>query len=246
MSDFQYQLKNISLKIGRFFKKVLYPEDITCNVCGKDLNKASEVCLCDECKLKLPYNNGKKCVKCGKPLDDGGCPSCQKVKHKFKNAFSPFVFDGEAEQLIKQMKFQNKKYIARTFGFYMAQEYFMAGINVDAILSVPLTKKRFKHRGFDQSHKLLIWTNRYLGLEDISSAIIKSKDTLAQHTLGFRERKENLKNAFKVMDKSKIKDKKLLLVDDIFTTGLTVDSVCAELLKAGALEIYVLVAANKK
>lgn len=230
-------------KLINAFKNALYPMDCTCDVCGEELVADTRYRLCSECVEKLPFVGEHRCLSCGMPLKDESdyCNRCQYEKFAFVKNRSPLTYDGETKKLIYSLKFGKKKYIAETLGALMADEFLKSGMQADIIVFVPMTEKEEKKRGFNQSELLAYEVGGRLNVP-VLPALVKIKDTSAQKELHGKERAKNLEGAFACAFEQ-VKGRRLLIVDDIFTTGATANECAKVLLKAGAREVNVLTGA---
>jgi len=240
MTKFKEKMKNGFNKI----LTAIFPPDICCIFCGEDLSNESELPICDTCFKSLPFNNQTICLKCGKPRYTSACQVCLNTKHYFDKARAPFIYDDKIASIIYKFKFGDGKYLAKPLAKFMYYEFIKSGFEVDALLAVPIHKTTMNKRHFNQAHELLINLNSYLNLPDLSSCIIKENPTKEQARLEYSEREHNLDNAFKVVNRKDLKGKSILLIDDIFTTGTTCNSVAKLLLKSGAKNVYVLTLAH--
>lgn len=240
MINFKTKIKNMVTKIHA----AIFPADICCIFCGKDLTYENELPICDSCFSSLPFNNQTICLKCGKPRYASVCHLCLNQKHHFTKARAPFVYDSKIASIIYKFKFGDGKYLAKPLAKFMYYEFIKSDFKVDALIAVPIHEKTMKKRHFNQAHELLININTYLNLPDLSSCIIKEHTTKEQARLEYSEREHNLDNAFKVVSKKELKGKSILLIDDIFTTGTTCNTVTKLLLKNGAKQVYVLTLAH--
>ena len=243
----------IKTKIVDFFKreikafdKALYPMDCTCDVCGEELVADTRYRLCSDCIAKLPFANGHRCLCCGVPLADESdyCNRCQYERGAFVKNRSPLVYEGETRKIIYSLKFGKKKYLAQTLGALMADEFLKDNMEADIIVYVPMTEAEEKKRGFNQSELLAEEVGRRLNIA-VLPALVKIKETKAQKELGGKERAQNLEGAF-VCVFEQVNNRKILLIDDIFTTGATANECAKVLLKAKAREVNVLTAAVAK
>lgn len=225
------------------FKDALYPMNCTCDVCGEELVADTRYRLCSECVEKLPFVGEHRCLSCGMPLKDESdyCNRCQYEKFAFVKNRSPLTYDGETKKMIYALKFGRKKYIAQTLGALMADEFLKSGMQADIIVFVPMTQKEEKKRGFNQSALLAYEVGGRLNIP-VLPALVKIKDTSAQKELHGKERSINLEGAFSCAFEQ-VKSRRLLLIDDIFTTGATANECAKVLLKAGAREVNVLTSA---
>ena len=222
--------------------EILYPSDIKCLDCGKDINKGENFCI--KCKKNLPFNNGNICKKCGTVLEKSGvCIRCAK-RLNFKIARSPFVYDGIIKRLIHSFKYDNAKFLFKPLAKYMANCYKENNMKADVIVAIPLYKARFKKRGYNQAEKLAEEMSKIINLPLIS-ALERIKDTPSQTNLDFKERQRNIEGAFIVKDKS-FEGKNVLLIDDVYTSGATMKEASKVLKQNGAKDIYIITLAHTK
>ncbi len=228
------------------FDKALYPMYCTCDVCGEELVADTRYRLCSDCIAKLPFINGHRCLCCGVPLADESdyCNRCQYERGAFVKNRSPLVYEGETRIMIYSLKFGKKKYLAQTLGALMADEFLKDDMAADIIVFVPMTETEEKKRGFNQSELLAEEVGRRLNIA-VLPALVKIKDTKAQKELSGKERAQNLEGAFACVFEQ-VKNRRILLIDDIFTTGATANECAKVLLKAKAREVNVLTAAIAK
>lgn len=237
------------LKVWKFFNALrlaLFPSDITCDLCGDELTADTRYNLCAECASKLPAVGEHICLVCGVPLSDESdfCIRCKNYDCEFSMNRSPLVYEGETQTLILALKFGKKKYIAKTLGAMMADEFIRRRMSADIAVFVPMTEWEEKQRGFNQSELLAREVADRLGLP-LLPALVKTKDTSAQKQLTLKEREENLKGAFACVFKE-VKYRSILLIDDVFTTGATANACAHVLSEAGAKDVFVLTAAVTK
>lgn len=194
----------------------------------------------------MPFVKGHICLNCGMPLDDESdyCNRCQNQKSSFVKNRSPLVYDGEVKRMIHKLKFGKKKYIAQTLGALMADKYLESGMDSEIIVFVPMSESELKKRGFNQAELLAMEVGRRLDIP-VLPALVKIKDTSQQKELKGKDRASNLEGAFACLFEQ-VKGRKILLVDDVFTTGATANECANTLLKAKAREVCVLTAAVTK
>lgn len=230
------------VKIFDKLLQFLFPRHMTCIICNAELNHNNDNEICEQCEQNLPFSNGKTCEHCGMSISslDRVCNRCKNRERTFKFAMSPFNYEEDIIKIVHGLKYNNKKYVVPTMAYYMAKCYFEHNAKCDLIIPVPVYEKRRKQRGYNQSELIANNIGEKVGLPVLCDVLVKHKETQAQASLKYKERQENLKDAFKVVDKKQVKNQTVLLVDDVFTTGATA-SVCAEvLLKAGAKAVIVL------
>lgn len=190
--------------------------------------------------LKIPV---KSCVRCGKPTDAGYdkpfCLYCTNKITGIDGVVSPFLYRDKVRESILRFKFGNKPYYAATYSnviFKRLKVYDLEN-SFDAIVPVPITKKRLLKRGYNQSMRTAKYLS-HLTNKPVLNILKKIKDTPPQSTLKFSERKNNLKDA--IIAKGKILNtKRVLLVDDVYTTGTTVKTCAAALHKSGIPNVLV-------
>ena len=234
---------------ARVFKKadcVLFPKNIKCFGCGVDLPEKRNIEFCDNCKKKIEYIKEEKCCTlCGTSLKlKNICPHCKERKREFDIARSVCVYNDFMSSMISKFKYHNSPYMSQTFAYMLLDFFKTLDWEVDIVVPVPITKKRKKQRGFNQS--LLIAQkfakeNKITLLDDV---LIKTTETSHQADLNYAERQKNIVGTFKVQNKKKVAGKNVLIIDDVFTTGATT-SACAEVLKkAKAKKVFVLCVAS--
>ena len=192
---------------------MLFPP--VCGICGK-LDKNS---LCNKCKIRLQKNALCK-------IEDYKNTSSYFDEHIYL-----FQYTGEIRDTILKYKFNEKSYIYRTFlEFIKNNEEMCSQIKkYDIIIPVPVSKKRFKQRGYNQSALIAKNLAKTLNIDYKENVLIKIKDNKPQSEMGQDKRKSNVKDVYKIKNKEKIYQKKVLILDDIFTTGNTVNE-CAKVL----------------
>ncbi|MCL2621613.1 MAG: ComF family protein [Firmicutes bacterium] len=224
----------------------LFPDNLTCIFCGDELNGNATDGVCDECFKELPFNNGKVCVKCGVQLksDANICMHCKNTYFTFLQARSSFVYEGKIAHLVKTYKYDNKMYLSKVVAPFMVNTYLINKFDADVIIPVPLYKWRKFHRGFNQSELLANQIGKTLNIPVVVNNLVRVRKTKTQTKLTSKEREVNLTNAFRVLNAKELKGKKVLLVDDVFTTGSTVEFCARELQKADVNKTLVLCLAS--
>lgn len=241
------------MKLAELWDKVkkgiigaVFPEDVTCDICGAELVADTRYRLCSSCIEKLNPIRGKVCLDCGIPMANEAdyCIRCQSENFKFVCNRSPLVYDGEAKLLVHKMKFGGKKYIAHTLGAMMSDAFISDKMKGEIIVFVPMTKDEEEKRGFNQSELLALDVGERLNIP-VLPALEKIRSTSEQKQLGGKDRAKNLEGAF-LLKYPQVKDRIILLIDDVFTTGATANECAKVLLKGKAKEVYVLTAAVTK
>ena len=225
---------------------ILYPQNVACILCRQRAEDIDEKGLCRACADTLPTIAPPVCHKCGRPVvEEGICIDCAYMRYHFDQAVSVLHYTPEIKQLIHRFKYGGISYLSRTLGWWMAQAFEQrCGWKVDVIVPVPLHPRRQRQRGFNQSALLAKELGKYIGVPVNERALIRKKYTPAQAGLNKFQRMQNLQGAFEVREIEAVRGKSVLLVDDVFTTGSTVDECSRALLQAGVQRVYVLTLAT--
>lgn len=228
---------------------VIYPP--VCPVCGRPAPVAERKRLeaCPECVKKIiPVEDacmglGIVCQRCGKQVknDEEFCYDCKRYRHIFDQGAAAFVYTADIKNSIYRYKYADKREYA---SWYARRMYECCGRKIhlwepDVIIPVPLHEKKLKMRGYNQAELLARELSLLTGIKTDSKLLVRQKNTKALKTLDESERIKNLKNAFNIT-RDVVKYKKVLLVDDIYTTGATADGCAAVLKQAGAERVYIL------
>jgi ComF family protein len=181
--------------------------------------------ICPSCRASLLPIAPPICSRCGIPLSRGSlCSSCAGWKADINGIRSAFRFEGPARQTVHQLKYQNLKAIAPE----------MAAL----LVSVPLHPKRLKERGYNQSALLARELGRITGLDVDEDSLLRQRNTRSQaRTQNVAERRENVSGAF-VCQNHNLTGRRVMLVDDVATSGATLNAGAAALKEAGALSVW--------
>lgn len=235
------------MKIGKKFeniKKLIFPEEFCCIICGGEIGDINPYNICHKCNFV--FNNQKTCSRCGRKVFSeskycGDCKVSEKDTFYFDSACSCLVYESSTVKLVRDFKFGRKKYLAKPFGALMFDRLKKTGWidGTDFIVPVPLSKKRLKRRGFNQAKELAVCLG---ALPPVLDALIKTEDIPFQARLSRAERVINVKDIYTVNSSAiaAIKDKSILLVDDVMTTGATAEECSKILKKHGAKTVRVL------
>ena len=214
---------------------------------------------CSDCVNALVAISPPMCTCCGVPLKNGQdqnslCGDCITQPKKFRMARAGMACDQQLMAVIHRFKYAGKTQLARPLGGLMLSAFMRQweGEKVDLVLPVPLHPQKFRSRGFNQSYLLIhswkaIDSAMHIALSDIpihTDVLIRSKATVPQTGLGRRQRLKNIKGVFSVRFPEKVYGKNLLVVDDVYTTGATVNECARILLKFGAERVDVLTLAR--
>lgn len=211
------------------FLNLIFP-----NVCGF-CNKINKNSLCINCGQKLE----KYKINCIKNHTN------DRSKY-FDYLFCALKYENFVRDKIILYKFYEQSYLYKTFvKIIIKNKKIYRFLKLyDIIISVPMTETKKKIRGYNQSELIAKELAKSLGLIFAKDILVKVKETQTQSTLSKTQRKNNIKGAFQVLDKTKIENKKVVLIDDIYTTGNTVNECSRMLKKAGAKQIVVVTIAK--
>lgn len=181
-------------------------------------------------------------MKCGQPLREEEreyCEDCTRHSRAYEQGRSLWIHGGRVSHAIYQFKFHNKRYYAGIFAEETAARYggWMSRCKIEEIIPVPLHPSRRRKRGFNQAELLAEEIGRSTGIHVNPKVVYRIRNTRPQKELDDRERYQNLKGAFGVSASWTAK-KNVLLVDDIYTTGSTIDRIARLLKKAGVQNVY--------
>jgi len=215
----------------------LFPQK--CPVCSNMSPDRETAPICSECWDSISQYNGAVCLTCGKPLISDRsttCADCIREKPAFKRASSFGLYDNVLRTAINLYKYQNVKRLSKPLSDIILR---VKAPRIDTVIPVPLYKKRLRQRGFNQSALLAGHVAKGINACLAINTLVKIKDTAPQVGLNSVDRKKNIKNAFKILSNKLIKDKNVLVIDDVITTGATVRECSKELKRAGAKEVIV-------
>lgn len=228
-------------RISKFISRYDDTHNFTCDNCGGEVFDGKR--LCETCRAELPYNNGEVCPFCGRRVREAGvCLECKAKPLETEKARSVWLHEGDAARLVRKFK-TGDKYLFRTFCEEMTPLVKREFPDADALTFVPMTKKAQRNRGYNQSFLLARRIAEETGKE-LLSVLEKKRETADQRELTRKEREENMENAFKVTDRAAVKGKRILIVDDTFTTGATTSAIAVALKKAGASAVYAVTATS--
>ncbi len=226
---------------GEGLLAVLFPP--RCLLCGKPTAHLNA--LCEDCIHDLPSLTGPRCVKCQAPLSDPSmdlCRSCGTQQRWFDLALSLGPYDSAWGDLTRAFKFDKEQAVKRFLVKQMADYLVDVGLSqdIDIVTYVPMTRRSLRERGFNQAKLLALGVGRLVD-RPAERLLRKLRETAPQARLSAQQRQKNLRGAFQPI---RSVSGNVLLIDDIFTTGSTVEE-CAHALKdGGCREVMVLTIAR--
>ncbi|MCR5032716.1 MAG: ComF family protein [Lachnospiraceae bacterium] len=221
-----------------FLVQLVYPG--RCPLCD-DIVVPFGKTVCTECYRKIRYIRQPVCNRCGKELGSTEkmlCGDCTKRPHNFTKGRAVFPYDEIAPSLYR-FKYAGRKEYAR---FYGEEAVRLLGDeilswNVDAIIPVPIHISRWRKRGYNQAKEVAKVMGKKLGIPVLSGLVRRTKKTVPMKVLGLSERQNNLKKAFHI-GRNDVRLKRVLIVDDIYTTGSTIDAMADKLRQHAVQDIY--------
>ena len=224
-----------------FIQSMIFPS--TCLVCGAAGDAGEDICFA--CRDDLPWL-GHACRVCAIPLRPPAtrCGHCILVPPAWCSAVAVCRYDFPADALVGELKFRHRMAAGRLMGGLLAQAVETQRADhrpPDRIVSLPLHRRRLAERGFNQASEITRELSRRSGIPSDGSCLTRIRATEAQHLLPAKERRRNVHGAFR---SHSVDGLEILLVDDVMTTGATLEAATAALLAAGAAQVDVAVFAR--
>lgn len=217
--------------------QLLFP--LRCPVCD-DILKYPEEKVCLTCLKKLRPVTPPWCMKCGKKLmvQAEYCSDCKRRQHAFRQGRALYEYTSVALSVYR-FKYGNRREYAEFYGEQMAEYLgdFIRRVEPDALIPVPLHRTRRRARGYNQAELLAKALGRRMGIPVCTDLLVRNKSTSPLKYENPEQRQNNLKKAF-IIKQNDVKLKKVIIVDDVYTTGNTMDAVSKVLVAAGVQEIY--------
>lgn len=223
--------------------EAVFGKNCVCAACGEDV--FDDGYFCAHCLAELPLNDGYICSKCGRAIeaDYPVCLECKAHMPLYDAARSAFRYEARVVGLIKRFK-TGGRYLAAALAARMAPLLADNFPDADLIVSVPMTDKALRKRGYNQADLLADALSLRSGIPYAPAALVKTRDTAAQKHLTAAERAQNLAGSFRVHERALCRGRHVVIVDDVLTTGATADAVAKAVRGAGAARVYVLTAAS--
>ncbi len=203
--------------------------------------------LCHSCRRSLPEIKPPLCPRCGRPQATAGtlCPGCADWQPQIDGIRSPFRFDGVVRKAVHQFKYKDVRALAAPLAGLLHGYLEANPLPADTLVPVPLHPKRLRQRGYNQSSLLAGELGRLAGLSVVDDCLVRKHHTPPQvRTSGVDERRRNVERAFACRDR-RLQGRRILLIDDVATSGATVDACAAALKAAGAASVWALVLARE-
>ena len=218
---------NLITNLINVFLDFLYPENISCILCDCSISKNTTYSMCKDCFSNINF------------ILDGCISYCLNKSFYFDKVISCVEYTEISKKIVFGLKYNNKTYLSKYIATIMKEKLDLENIKFDYILFVPLHKKRLRQRGFNQAEKIAMDLSKIVDIPTVDN-ISRKYNTKRLYKLGKEERINELKNAFVIKENIiDLKNKNVLLVDDIFTTGSTVNEISKILKINGVNKVFV-------
>jgi len=241
-------------KIGNEMLDLVYPPGLYCISCGKIIDDSRTYTLCNECMNSMNWNTGRRCGRCGRPLaetDPGSlCFGCARRETAgdepgFDKGHACAGYGACAQSVIFALKYGGRSDIGDTLGEilydFMLSEYEADELAemYDIVVPVPVHAEKLKKRGFNHAELIGRGFAKRAGLLFDAGVLVRTHDTVPMKGLGPEARRANIRGAFEIKNSrlTQIKGSGILLIDDIFTTGSTIDEIASLLKHQGAARV---------
>jgi len=228
----------------------------SCVLCGFPLPRLSSAPICDACWTEFPVESRPVCARCGDAMSAAAAPgsqplcrACRMAPPAFVRAVSYGVYQGRMREAIHALKYDRLHPAARVLGRRLAEAIAQLAGEAPSdmlVIPVPLHRSKRTQRGFNQSRLLAAEALSFLRkshplwrLTLAPSTLMRLRPTESQAGLTPRQRRLNVRGAFSVSDRARVKDQHVLLIDDILTTGATARAAAQVLMRAGAASVWV-------
>ena len=250
--------------IREVIEKYLFPPALYCIACGAIIDNTREYMLCDDCMKELKWNTGATCRTCGKPLGPAissaltaglfssviarYCHNCMQSHHYFDRGYSCLSYGGREKTPILALKHAEKGYIARALGEMLADRLLAAvasdgELPWDVLVPVPIHPSRRVARGYNQTELIADEVSRILKIPVDSTSLIRVRATEKMKGMTDEGRQKNIEGAFAISADAErsefLRNKRVLLIDDVYTTGATADACSKALLSTGANSVEI-------
>ena len=215
---------------GQVLLDLFYPP--RCPGCGR-----VGFTFCDACQARIEPPPAPACIRCGHPAEtERLCPTCRETPSHLDRIASSAIFAHPLRDAIHDLKYNDGRSLARPLGARMAVSWRQGHFAADVIIPVPLHTARLAERGYNQSALLARSLSQEIGVPIDETALVRAKATQQQALLKAVERRENVKDAFSC--RGGVSGKRVVLVDDVCTTGSTLEACAVALRAAGAAGVW--------
>ena len=235
------------------FLNLIFP--FSCENCGKEIRESKGYAICEDCMNQIKFISDPYCYRCGKPLSSlvsfeerAVCSDCYQAKRSFEFARSVATYQGVMRKCIHLLKYKKQVKLVQPLGNliieYLRKDKTIPLQEVDLIVPVPLFKEDYQKRGFNQSGLLGRYIADYFSIPFSENILLKNRHNASQVGLSKKERKNNVKKVYTINSSLENEASSILLIDDIYTTGATVEACCRELRKTKIKNLFVVTLAR--
>ena len=227
------------MKILETLRDLIFPDSIYCIGCGAIIDRSRPYALCDSCREKFHFANGKTCRVCGRILTEDYytdiCNDCLRFERNFDRGYTTLQYGLYERPVLRQFKYSGRAYYAKHLGRMMADRLRLDMPEAELVVPVPLHPDKLKLRGYNQAGLLAKVLAEELGLE-YADVLERTVATTPMAHLSREQRMMNLDGVFRVREDflDEVRGRSIILVDDIYTTGSTAENCIAALRDAGA------------
>lgn len=211
-----------------------------CPICDEVLPPG--LLICEDCRTEAVPVAEPVCKKCGKPIENGEreyCSDCAGKKHVYRQGKAVFLYKAGMKKSMYRFKYSNRREYAQFYAKQAAQIHgdWIRRKQIEVIVPIPMYSRKKRRRGYNQAEVFARALGKELGIPVDADIVRRIRDTVPQKELNDKGRQYNLKNAFQLAPNI-VEYSQILLVDDIYTTGSTMDAVATVLLSGGIQNIY--------
>lgn len=205
--------------------------------------QADSTLWCDACQASLAYVCPPTCDRCGEPHTIGLCTKCRAQPLQIESIHSVVIFQDKVRHAIHRFKYERLAGLAEPLGDLLAQGWHTQHLAADWLIPVPLHPARQRERGYNQSELLARRLSQCVNVPHSATALTRTRLTAVQMTLDAAQRKANVAGAFATAD-ARLRGARVVVIDDVCTTGATLDACAAALLAMGAVSVVGLTVAR--
>ena len=233
-----YKWKERIRHVSELISDLLFPR--RCVVCDRPVDDLFHG-VCKKCRSKIVYIEAPFCMKCGKQLSvqcQEYCDDCLRRKHFYLQGKALYDYGSMADSIFR-FKYMGRQEYAEFYGKDLYEHYgsWLLTVRPDALVPVPIHTSRKRKRGYNQAELLADELSKHCGIPVNRKLVIRKKKTRPQKDLTVQERQNNLKKAFKIC-KNDVKLSTIVIIDDIYTTGSTIDDMTRLLMASGVQKVY--------
>lgn len=242
----EIETQSLCVALWRGLISLVFPAH--CALCEAPLAPGYPVCLCGRCRDELPLIRQPYCPRCGRQIGgetlvpfDTPCGECRLEERPFGICRTAGRYEGTLRECVHLLKFKDRRELGVALGFFMAEWLAreLPGARYDALVPVPISRERLRERGFNQALDLARALGARAGMPVQARALRRAGGRPSQRTLSRAARRENVRGDFIVADARPVRGRRLLLVDDVYTTGATVAECARVLRRAGTASVDV-------